>query len=199
MEFLHFLLCLFLFACSFFVAFSTNPIDSVISLILTFCFAAVVLFLFNVEFLGLIFIIIYVGAIAVLFLFVIMMLNIKSQEQSFFKVSVFDFRFTLYLILFSLVCIYTYTNLSNVFSHSIDVYSNVYLYTNTLFDTLNNIDVIGQALYNYYLACVLLCGLILLVALIGSIVLTLKFNAHSKHQLTERQLARTDKFISFFR
>lgn len=199
MEILHFLLCIFLVACSFFVAFSTNPMDSVISLILTFCFAAVALFLFNVEFLGLIFIIIYVGAIAVLFLFVIMMLNIKNQDESFFKTGVFDARFMLSLILFSLFSIYFYKNLSLVFSADIEVFSNNFSVINNIFDSLNNIDVVGQALYNYYLSCVLLCGLILLVALVGSIVLTLKFTAHAKHQLVERQLARTDKFVSFFK
>jgi NADH-quinone oxidoreductase subunit J len=60
---------------------SVNPVESVLFLILSFCNAAAILFLFNAEFLGLIFMIIYVGAIAVLFLFVIMMLNIKNQKN----------------------------------------------------------------------------------------------------------------------
>jgi len=60
---------------------SGDPIESVLFLILGFCYAAAILFIFHAEFLGLIFIIIYVGAIAVLFLFVIMMLNIKHQKR----------------------------------------------------------------------------------------------------------------------
>jgi NADH-quinone oxidoreductase subunit J len=198
MEILHFFLCVLLIICSFWVAFSTNPIDSVISLILTFCSAAVALFLFNVEFLGLVFVIIYVGAIAVLFLFVIMMLNIKGHKETFLSLNVFDFRFTISFVLFIVFCFFIYNSLANVFSNSIDVFTEYFLRTNNFFDSLNNIDVIGQSLYNYFLSCVLLCGLILLVALIGSIVLTLKFSVNPKHQLVERQLSRTDQFISFF-
>jgi NADH-quinone oxidoreductase subunit J len=59
---------------------SKNPIEAVLFLILSFCLAAGISFIFHAEFLGLIFIIVYVGAIAVLFLFVIMMLNIKNPE-----------------------------------------------------------------------------------------------------------------------
>ena len=81
MTYLHLFLCNLLCTCGFLMCISANPVESVLFLILAFCNAAVILFLFNAEFLGLIFIIIYVGAIAVLFLFVIMMLNIKSQKQ----------------------------------------------------------------------------------------------------------------------
>ena len=66
-------------------------------------------------------------------------------------------------------------------------------------DSLNNIDVLGQVLYNYYLVSFLLSGLILLVALIGAIVLTLRFNNVHKSQFVNRQLARRDNFLSFFR
>ncbi len=80
MKDFHSILCLLLFFSGLMVAFSTNPVESVLFLILAFCNAAAILFIFHAEFLGLIFIIIYVGAIAVLFLFVIMMLNVKDQE-----------------------------------------------------------------------------------------------------------------------
>ena len=66
-------------------------------------------------------------------------------------------------------------------------------------DNLGNIDVFGQALYNYYLVCFLLAGLILLVAMIGAIILTLNFKSKRKNELVFRQLSRSDNFISFFK
>ena len=65
MKILHSFLCLLLLVSGGFVSSSVNPIESVLSLIITFCNAALILFLFNAEFLGLTFVIIYVGAIAV--------------------------------------------------------------------------------------------------------------------------------------
>ena len=62
-----------------------------------------------------------------------------------------------------------------------------YNFENTL-DSLNNIDVLGQGLYNYFLICFLLAGLILLVAMIGAIVLTLNFSSQRKNELVYRQL-----------
>ena len=65
---------------AFFVIFSKNPVFSVLFLIFTFANVTCILFMFNLEFLPISFVIIYVGAIAVLFLFVLMMLNIKFAE-----------------------------------------------------------------------------------------------------------------------
>jgi hypothetical protein len=77
--------------------------------------------------------------------------------------------------------------------------SNSVLDFTLLIDDLNNIDVMGQFLFNYYFVCFLLAGLILLIALIGSIVLTLRFNHSEEGQLVNRQLSRTDNFLSFFK
>jgi NADH:ubiquinone oxidoreductase subunit 6 (subunit J) len=81
---LHYFFSFLLLLSSIFVFISKNPVHSVLFLILTFCNAAGILFLFNAEFLGLVFIIIYVGAIAVLFLFVVMMLNVKIYSSDEF-------------------------------------------------------------------------------------------------------------------
>jgi hypothetical protein len=59
--------------------------------------------------------------------------------------------------------------------------------------------IIGQMLYNYYLVSFLLAGLILLVALIGSIILTVNFDETKKGQLANRQLSRMDNNLSFFK
>lgn len=195
MEQLHLFLCFFLILSGFFVGFSSTPINSVLSLILTFCNAACILLIFNVEFIGLTFIIVYVGAIAVLFLFVIMMLDVKIQHKlssnSLFKEFLLVFLLLLVLVgSYFVFELFKYNNYNVSFS---------FLSIEFLSDNLNNIDILGQVLYNYYLVCVLISGLILLVALVGAIVLTLRFNLIEKHQLSFRQLSRTDSFISFFK
>ena len=91
MVFLHSYFTLLLLLSSIFVLISKNPVHSVLFLILCFCNAAGILFIFNAEFLGLIFIIVYVGAIAILFLFVVMMLNVKiySVDNLFYYLPFF--------------------------------------------------------------------------------------------------------------
>lgn len=82
-----FLFCLFVVIFSIGVVTSTNPIYSILSLILTFVFTTFIFLILGLEFIAIIFLIVYVGAIAVLFLFVVMMLNIKviELEDSFWR------------------------------------------------------------------------------------------------------------------
>ena len=148
MEYLHIILCMLLFISGLKVAFSTNPVESVLFLILAFCNAGAILILFNIEFLGLIFIIVYVGAIAVLFLFVIMMLNVKIYENVLFELLTknnHSIIFIFFLVYFILIILFTY--IKSIF------YSNVLVQNNFIskfsVDNLNNIDVLGQILYNY--------------------------------------------------
>jgi len=198
MQFLHSILCLLLVLSGLMVAFSANPVESVLFLILTFFNAGAILVMFNAEFLGLIFIIVYVGAIAVLFLFVVMMLNVKIHENIFAKLFSNNIRNSILAFFFIyLVSVILFVYLNSIF-HSQNV-NTEFNNSALLFDALNNIDILGQVLYNYYLICFLVAGLILLVALIGAIVLTLRFNRVHKSQITSRQLARTDNFLSFFK
>lgn len=198
MQFLHSTLCLLLILSGLMVAFSANPVESVLFLILTFFNAGAILVMFNAEFLGLIFIIVYVGAIAVLFLFVVMMLNVKIHENIFAKLFSKNIRNSILAFFFIyLVSVILFVYLNSIF-HSQNV-NTEFNNSALLFDALNNIDVLGQVLYNYYLICFLVAGLILLVALIGAIVLTLRFNRVHKSQITSRQLSRTDNFLSFFK
>jgi len=197
MEYLHLVFCSLLVLSAITVSFSSNPVQSVLFLILTFCQAGVLLIMFNVDFFGLIFIIIYVGAIAVLFLFVIMMLNVKIQDNSGSLLLLKNNLGNFFIIISSFYAVFVtlFATIGNIFSQK--EISTLENYMNH-FDDLNNIDILGQVLYNYYFVCFLLSGLILLVALVGAIVLTLRFNEIKKHQLSNRQLSRTDKFISFF-
>jgi NADH-quinone oxidoreductase subunit J len=68
-----------------------------------------------------------------------------------------------------------------------------------IIDNLSNIDVIGQSLYNYYLSVFLIAGFILLVAMIGAICLTLKFSSIRKNELSNRQLSRSNHFLSYLK
>ena len=200
MKYLHLFLCLLLFGSGAFVSLSKTSIESVLFLILTFCNAAAILFLFHVEFLGLLFIIIYVGAIAVLFLFVIMMLNVKTEENlRDINLQKILTKFIASLVSLVLLAFIIYFFLENIFLAN-EVYIFRGLHNNIFnFDSLNNIDLLGQVLFNYFLVCFLLAGLILLIALIGAIVLTLRFNTFQKKQHVFRQLSRTDNLFSFFR
>ena len=67
------------------------------------------------------------------------------------------------------------------------------------FDGVNNVDVLGQVLYNYFTPCFLIAGLLLLVAMLSAIVLTLNFCSNRKNELCHRQLSRSDNFLSFLK
>ena len=190
MNYLHYFLSFLLILSSFLVFTSKNPVHSVLFLILAFCNASSILFIFNVDFLGVLFIIIYVGAIAVLFLFVVMMLNVK--------ISMSNNLYLLPIILLSSVVIFIqiYLNLNSIFFDS--SINNVFVFEYYL-DNLSNIDVFGQSLYNYFLSCFLIAGLILLVAMIGAIVLTLNFKSNRKNELVNKQLSRSDNFLTFLK
>lgn len=185
--------------CGVIMCLSTSPVQSVIFLILSFCCAAILLFMFHVEFIGLLFIIIYVGAIAVLFLFVIMMLNVKNNQVDEVKTNVLSITNVALL-----VCIGTYPFLLKtlyLFAFSTNDINLNFNYESLVFliDKVSNVEVIGQILFNNFLVCVLLAGMVLLIALVGSIILTLKFNKTEKKQIANRQLARNEDFITFFK
>ena len=190
MQSLHIFLALFLIISSFFVFISENPVHSVLFLILGFCSASSILFIFNIDFLGVLFIIIYVGAIAVLFLFVVMMLNVKVSEVNS------STYLPLIFLSSTVVLVQLYSNLDLIFfNYSLD---NNYIIFSNLLDNLSNIDLFGQALYNYFLVCFLIAGLILLVAMVGAIVLTLNYNSNKKTELVNKKLSRSDNFLAFF-
>jgi len=185
---LHFFLLLSFCLCGFFVFLSANPMHSVLFLILTFCCSACVLFLFTVDFLGLVFIIIYVGAVAILFLFVVMMIDVKKSllDPTPYSPLIIGLG-TFFLLQFFFF-----------FSHVFGFGEIKAFYFEKNVDVINNIDSLGQFLYNYFLSCFLIAGIVLLVALIGAIILTLNFNSTRKNQLISRQLSRSIKCIHFF-
>ncbi len=188
MENIQLILGLNLFISSLFVFVVSNPVHSVLFMILGFFNGAVILFLFGVEFLSLIFIIIYVGAIAILFLFVIMMLDIKLVD---FESNNMPYQIFLLIV-------------TSIFLTFLKILINTTFYFNEeliffTFDSISNINQIGQVIYNYYNLNFLLAGLILLVAMIGPIVLTLNFNVKHVVEVLYKQLSRSDNLIVFFK
>jgi len=191
LEGLILILSILLIFVSLLIFISNNPVHSVLFLILAFFNVSIQLFILNVEFLSIIFIIIYVGAIAVLFLFVVMMLNIKK----------FAFKFRVYYLIFFIVAMTLYDKSSEkLVAFFIQVEKEIVFMRLPLFliDELNNLNVLGQILFNYYNSCFLLAGFILLIAMIGAIVLSLSFRTTSKNQLLYRQLSRSEKYFYFF-
>lgn len=193
MQILHSFLSLLLILSGLFVFISENPVHSVLFLILAFCNASAILFLFNAEFLALVFIIVYVGAIAVLFLFVVMMLNVKAFS------TINSFYIFFVLLGSSVLLVQLFLILEKAFFGFTNIFEITGFQFKDTLEGLNNIDVLGQSLYNYFIPCFLLAGLILLVAMIGAIVLTLNFKSHRKNELTYRQLSRSENFLSFFK
>lgn len=175
---------------STFIFFSVNPIHAILLLILLFLESSIVLSLFNLEFISIVFILIYVGAIAILFLFVVMMLQLKlnNLETLIFLPIVFSFNFLCLIFCFRYYLPFTY-NFS--FSYDLNFLKNIE-------ESFNEIFIIGQFLYNYALICFLLAGLILLLALLGSIILSLEYNK-SNFGIISKKLIRSSNFITYFK
>lgn len=172
--------------------FSQNSVYSVLFLVLSFVSSASLLFMLECEYISLIFIIIYVGAIAVLFLFVVMMLDIKtaSSTKDFLKYFPFGaFIGTIFLIeiLLSVTSVFEEANPYNggfLLNFYVDWFNKL--------DYFSEIMSVGHILYTDYLVQFLLSGNILLLATIGPVALVLiKPTKISKFQVTFKQLSRS--------
>lgn len=166
----------------FLVITANNPINSVLALVLTFANISCILIEFNIEFLGLLFLIVYVGAIAILFLFVIMMLDLKLVELYENTTKYIPLGFFIgILLLLELSTIAKDT--TNIEILNKEVLLNTNLVTNT------NLEMIGQYLYTDGYDLFLVSGMILLVSMVGAIVLTLYHELDVKRQDIFSQVA----------
>jgi NADH-quinone oxidoreductase subunit J len=172
-------------ASAFMVIASRNPVHSVLFLILAFVNAAGLFVLVGAEFLAMILIVVYVGAVAVLFLFVVMMLDVDFAElrQGFLQYlpvgAIVGFVFLTELLLIVGTWI-TGAGVSGAIRSPIPPASEV---TNT--------QALGRVLYTTYVHYFELAGLVLLVAMIGAIVLTLQHKTAAKRQNISAQNARS--------
>jgi NADH-quinone oxidoreductase subunit J len=161
-----------------------NPVHSVLFLILAFFNAAGLFVLMGAEFLAMILVIVYVGAVAVLFLFVVMMLDIDFAQLRTGAMKYLPIGLVIGLILFAeLVLVFgSWAIAPQVASVAAAPLPTVSGFTNT--------RALGDLLYTRYFFAFQAAGMILLVAMIGAIVLTLRHRAGTRRQVIAEQLAR---------
>jgi NADH-quinone oxidoreductase subunit J len=172
-------------ASAFMVIAARNPVHSVLFLILAFVNASGLFILLGAEFLAMILVVVYVGAVAVLFLFVVMMLDVDFAElrQGFLQYlpvgalvgAIFLAELVLVVGAWAIG-----PNIAQTITTPIPPIANV---TNT--------EALGQILYTRYVYFFQSAGLVLLVAMIGAIVLTLRHKPNVKRQNIAQQVART--------
>jgi NADH-quinone oxidoreductase subunit J len=196
LNMLFYLFSIFLVISAFMVILSQHPMFSLLFLVASFIFSAFLLFILECEFLALLFIIVYVGAIAILFLFIVMMLesklnNLLKNSMKYIPVG-FVFSFFLLTPLFREISIHFESSYdSNCF------YLNTYQNWYDLIDSVTDIEVYGQVLYSYYVLQFLISGLILLLILVGIVYLTNTFvTQQTTDQSLFKQLSRNSK-LSF--
>jgi len=168
------------------VTVSKNTVHSVFFLILDFISISCLFIMIGAEFLGMIMLIVYVGAVAVLFLFVVMMLNVAQQKNQWFASEENSKHIPVGLII------------STIIFFELIIVIGGWKYKPDLFDLNNSMDnlnvsnthSIGQILYTDYIHVFQISGMILLVAMIGAIVLTFRKREGVKKQSYINQISR---------
>jgi NADH-quinone oxidoreductase subunit J len=170
-------------ASAFMVIAAKNPVHSVLYLIFAFVNAAGLFVLMGAEFLAMILIVVYVGAVAVLFLFVVMMLDVDFAElrQGFLQ----------YLPFGALVGILLLAELLLVVGAWVIEPGVPRAITAPIPTDITNTEALGRVLYTQYIYYFQAAGMVLLVAMVGAIVLTLRHKAGVKRQNIADQVART--------
>ncbi len=194
---LFYIFSIVLLISSFMVITAQNAIYSVLFLVLSFLSSASILFLLKCEFLSLIFILIYVGAIAILFLFVVMMLDLKVQANKDISLKYFPFGFVIgSVFLTEIVLVISDTFKEN--PYKTELLYNFYVNWYDKLDVFTEIQSIGQVVYTQYVLQFLIAGNILLLATIASVVLTINTNINSQNNKTQvifKQLSRNYKNV----
>ena len=165
---------------------SKNTVHSVFFLILDFISISCLFIMIGAEFLGMIMLIVYVGAVAVLFLFVVMMLNVAQQKNQWFASEDSSKHIPVGLIISTLIFV------------ELIIVVGGWKYKPDLFDINNSIETakvsnthsLGQVLYTDYIHVFQISGMILLVAMIGAIVLTFRKRVGVKTQSYIKQISR---------
>ena len=168
------------------VTVSKNTVHSVFFLILDFISISCLFIMIGAEFLGMIMLIVYVGAVAVLFLFVVMMLNVAQQKNQWFASEASSGHIPVGLII------------SVIIFFELIIVIGGWKYKPDLFDinnSVNNFSIsnthsLGQVLYTDYIHVFQLSGMILLVAMIGAIVLTMQTRTTVRRQHIFQQVSR---------
>ena len=181
-TFFFYLFALAAIASAMLVITARNPVHSVLYLILCFFNAAGLFVLLGAEFLAMILVVVYVGAVAVLFLFVVMMLDVDFVElrEGMAKYLPVGGVIGLILLVEMILLVGTWTIAPDLISHA----------SAPIAGGITNTQAIGQILYTKYVFFFQMAGLILLIAMVGAIVLTMRHKPNVKRQVIADQVAR---------
>ena len=168
------------------VTVSKNTVHSVFFLILDFISISCLFIMIGAEFLGMIMLIVYVGAVAVLFLFVVMMLNVAQQKNQWF-VSKDSSRHIPIGLLISVIIFFELIIVIGGWIYKPDLFNSA---KSSLENGVSNTHSLGQVLYTDYIHVFQISGMILLIAMIGAIVLTFRQREGVKKQSYLKQISR---------
>jgi NADH-quinone oxidoreductase subunit J len=166
---------------------SKNTVHSVFFLILDFISISFLFIMIGAEFLGMIMLIVYVGAVAVLFLFVVMMLNVAQQKNQWFSSTESSKHIPVGIII-SVIIFFELIIVVSGWKFKPDLAMKISLTNNN--QVITNTHSIGNILYTDYIHVFQLSGMILLVAMIGAIVLTFRKRSGVKRQSYFSQISR---------
>ena len=166
---------------------SKNTVHSVFFLILDFISISCLFIMIGAEFLGMIMLIVYVGAVAVLFLFVVMMLNVAQQKNQWFLSSQSSRHIPMGLII-STIIFFELIIVIGGWKYKPELFENIN--SKSSFEGVSNTHSLGQILYTDYIHVFQISGMILLVAMIGAIVLTFRQREGVKKQNYIKQISR---------
>ena len=168
------------------VTVSKNTVHSVFFLILDFISISCLFIMIGAEFLGMIMLIVYVGAVAVLFLFVVMMLNVAQQKNQWFSARDSSSHIPMGMIISAIIFFELIIVISG-WKYKPDITTAMSL---NIDPNITNTHSIGFILYTDYIHVFQLSGMILLVAMIGAIVLTFRHRPGVKRQSYFSQISR---------
>ena len=171
------------------VTVSRITVHSVFFLILDFISISCLFIMIGAEFLGMIMLIVYVGAVAVLFLFVVMMLNVAQQKNQWFASSSSSSHIPVGLLV-SIIIFFELIIVVGGWKYKPDLLSSSNI---IISETTTNTHSLGNVLYTDYIHLFQISGMILLVAMIGAIVLTFRERAGLKRQSYIKQISRERK------
>jgi len=169
------------------VTVSKNTVHSVFFLILDFISISCLFIMIGAEFLGMIMLIVYVGAVAVLFLFVVMMLNVAQQKNQWFNSESTSSSHIPVGLIISTIIFFELIIVVGGWKYKPEL-SN--LNTTQSSNEISNTHSLGQVLYTDYIHIFQISGMILLIAMIGAIVLTFRRREGLKTQSYLKQISR---------
>lgn len=172
--------------CAIFVIINKNPILSVLFLIALFLTISIYLMLLGLSFLGLSYLLVYVGAVSILFLFILMLINIRISELSTDSRNSYPLGIIVFIIFYTFISITIPINMQQIdvtyfFKQFVDIlnennyilHSTSNIWDGSLIENFH-INTLGNIIYTNYFIWLIISSMILLLAMIGSIIITIK-------------------------